>query len=99
MANINVTFQELQDAAVRLTNGQQELTSKLDELKAFIGNLVSGGFVTDQASVAFNEKYTEFTTGATQTVGALEGLSSFLSQTASVMQETDSSLAQAIRGQ
>ncbi|GEN80487.1 WXG100 family type VII secretion target [Actinotalea fermentans] len=99
MANINVTYQDLEDAAGRLQNGQSELTNKLDELKAFIDSLVSGGFVTEQASVAFQEKYGEFTSGATQVVGSLEGLSSFLRQTANVMRDTDTGLAQAIRGQ
>jgi len=98
MANMSVTYQDLQDAAVRLRTGQEDITSRLSELKAFIDSLVSGGFVTDQASVAFQEKYTQFTTGSTQTISALEGLSSFLTQTASVLSEVDTGLASSIRG-
>jgi len=99
MANLNVTYQELEDAAGRLRNGQADLTSKLDELRTFIASLVSNGFVTDQASVAYNEKYEEFTSGATQTVGALDGLATFLQQAATVLRDTDTGLAGAIRGQ
>lgn len=98
MANITVSYQELQDAASRLRAGQEDINGRLSELKAYIDSLVGGGFVTDQASVAFQEQYTQFTTGATQTVSALEGLSTFLTQTASVMQDVDSSLASSIRG-
>jgi len=98
MANMSVTYQDLQDAEVRLRTGQEDITSRLSELKAFIDSLVSGGFVTDQASVAFQEKYTQFTTGSTQTISALEGLSSFLTQTASVLSEVDTGLASSIRG-
>ena len=98
MANINVSYQELQDAAARLRSGQEDITGRLQELKSFIDSLVSGGFVTDQASVAFQEQYTQFTTGTTQTVSALEGLSTFLTQTASVLSDVDSSLASSIRG-
>lgn len=98
MANINVSYQDLQDAAARLNAGQEDITGRLNELKAFIESLVSSGFVTDQASVAFQEQYTQFTTGATQTISALAGLSSFLNQTASVLADVDSSLASTIRG-
>lgn len=97
MANMSVTYQDLQDAAIRLRTGQEDITARLNELKAFIDSLVSGGFVTDQASVAFQEKYTQFTTGSTQTISALEGLSSFLTQTASVLSEVDTGLASSIR--
>ena len=47
MANLNVSYQEMRDAATRLTNGQDEITTKLNELKAFIESLISSGFVTD----------------------------------------------------
>lgn len=98
MANINVSFQDLQDAAGKLTNGQQELTTKLNELKSYIDTLVSGGFVTDQASGAFQEKYHEFTTSATNVVSSLDGMAGFLQQTAQVLQDTDTTLASTIRG-
>ena len=98
MANINVTYQELEDAASRLRAGQEEITTKLTELKSFISSLVSSGFVTDQASGAFNETYEKFTTGATQTISAIDGLQSFLSQAATTLGDVDSQLANAIRG-
>ncbi|MCC2334536.1 WXG100 family type VII secretion target, partial [Cellulomonas wangsupingiae] len=68
MANIDVSYQEMRDAATRLTAGQDEITNRLGELRAFIESLVSSGFVTDQASVAFGESYRQFTQGATDTV-------------------------------
>ena len=64
MANLNVAYQEMRDAATRLTTGQDEITTKLNELKGFIESLISSGFVTDQASVAFGESYRQFTQGA-----------------------------------
>ncbi len=98
MANINVTYGDLQDAAAKLSAGEQDLIGKLNELKAYIESLVGGGFVTDQASGAFRQKYEEFTTGTTQVVSGLDGLSGFLTQTAQIMQDTDSTLASTIRG-
>ena len=93
MANVNVTYQEMTDAANKLNAGKDEINQKLNELKSFIANLVSSGFVTDQASVKFNETYTTFTTNATGTINALEGLASYLTQAAQAMQDTDTQLA------
>ena len=93
MANVNVTYQEMNDAAAKLNAGKEEINQKLAELKNYIQNLVSSGFVTDQASVRFNETYTEYTTGATQTISALENLAAYLTQAAQAMADTDSQLA------
>ena len=47
MPNLNVTYGEMQDAATRLVNGEQDITSKLRELKSLVDSLISGGYVTD----------------------------------------------------
>jgi WXG100 family type VII secretion target len=83
----------MRDAANKLNAGREEINQKLSDLKTYIGNLVSSGFVTDQASVKFNETYTQFTTNATGTISALEGLASYLTQAAQAMSDTDSQLA------
>lgn len=98
MANLNVSYEELTSATNRLTAGQDEITAKLNELKAFIDTLVSSGFVTDQASVAFAESYQQFTTGATQTVSALTSLGQYLTTASQVLSETDTQLAAGLRG-
>lgn len=98
MANLNVSFQEMRDAAARLTSGEAEITGRLEELKAYIETLVASGFVTDQASVAFGESYRRFTTGATQTVSALTTLGAYLRQAATMLEEADAQLASGLRG-
>jgi WXG100 family type VII secretion target len=98
MANINVSYQDLQTEANALRSGQQEITSQLNSLKTRITNLVSGGFVTDSASGAFHQSYESFTQGATQTISALDSLASTLQQIAQTLQETDTQLAQQIGG-
>jgi WXG100 family type VII secretion target len=98
MANLNVTFQDLRTAATQLTSGQGDLENRLMELKAYIDNLVSEGYVTSASSGAFQEQFTSFTTGAKQTIGALEGLSQFLNSAADALQQTDEQLAAQIRG-
>ena len=98
MANINMTYQDLQSQAQRLDTGRQEIQDKLNALMAEVQNLISSGFVTDQASGAFGETYQLFTTGAAQTIDGLQGMTQFLNTTAQVMADVDSQLAAGIRG-
>ncbi|MFE6969097.1 WXG100 family type VII secretion target [Isoptericola sp. NPDC057653] len=98
MANMNVTYDELRSQAGQLRNGQQQMTDILHNLQSQVNNLVSSGFVTDQASGAFQTSYEEFTTGTTQAIEGLEGMASFLEQAAQTLSDADSQLAQGIRG-
>jgi WXG100 family type VII secretion target len=96
MANLNVTYGDMQDGARRLTNGQQDIEAKLTELQSLVQSLVADGYVTDKSSKAFDAAYTEFNDGATKTIAGLEGMSSFLNQAASAMSDTDTQLASAL---
>lgn len=98
MANVNVTYDEMNSAAGRLRTGQQTLTDTLTDLKRQVDELVGAGFVTDQASGAFQTTYETFTTSSTQAVSAIDGLAGFLESAATSLSEVDSSLAKAIQG-
>jgi WXG100 family type VII secretion target len=98
MANLNVTYGDLKTAAGQLTTGKGALEDKLNELQRLVGDLVSSGFVTDAASGAFHDSYTQFTTGATQAVSGIQGLSDYLNKAADALQNTDQELANAIKG-
>lgn len=93
MANINVSYQDMTAQAQALTRGKEEITSQLNVLRNQINNLVSGGFVTDSASGAFQQSYEQFNTGANQTIGALDQLASNLNMVANTLQQTDQQLA------
>lgn len=97
MANLNVSYQEMRGAASRLATGQDEITSKLHELRSFIESLVGSGFVTDQASVAFGESFRQFTKGATDTVAALANLGDYLRKAAQTLEDADAQLASGLR--
>ncbi|AWB87212.1 WXG100 family type VII secretion target [Mycetocola zhujimingii] len=98
MANMNVTYSEMTDAATRLTTGKEDLVSKLTELQTQVNSLVQNGFVTDQASGAFQTSYDQFTKGTTEAVNGLEGMSQFLTQAADALGNVDSELAKGISG-
>lgn len=97
MANLNVTYGDMQDAASRLANGQQEINTQLSRLKSLVDSLVSGGYVTDQSSIAFGSSYQEFNDGATKTIAGLEGMSTYLNKAAEALQQTDADLANALK--
>jgi WXG100 family type VII secretion target len=94
MPNMNVTYQDMHDAASRLSQG---IKSQLSQLKSLVDSLVSGGYVTDRSSVAFNNSYQEFNNGATQTISGLSGMATYLNKAADALAQTDSDLANAIK--
>ncbi|MCU1405165.1 MAG: family type secretion target [Glaciihabitans sp.] len=96
MPNLNVTYGDMRDASTRLNNGEQDIESRLRELKALVDGLISAGYVTDQSSVAFGSSYQEFNTGATQTIQGLLGMSQYLTAAADALEQTDSELAKAL---
>jgi WXG100 family type VII secretion target len=96
MPNLNVTYSDMRDASTRLNNGQMDIESKLRELKTLVDGLISGGYVTDQSSVAFGASYMEFNDGATKTIQGLTGMSQYLTAAADALESTDSELARAL---
>jgi len=93
MANINVNYSEIKQAAVNLTTGKSEVETTLNRLQTLINNLVSSGFQTDTASGTFNETYTAFTQSATVTIGHLDKLSGYLNNAVTTLEQTDAALA------
>lgn len=98
MANVNVTYQEMRDAATKLTNGKEEIIAKLSELKNMVNGLVNGGYVTDASSKQFDQSYTEFNDGASKMIEGLEGMGKYLTTAADTFQQADDELAKALRG-
>lgn len=96
MANVNVSYQDMQSQANRLRNGQHQLDELLRSLHNEVSALVQGGFVTDVASGQFMNAFEEFTSGATKTVAGIEGMATYLDRAASAFQNVDSDLARAI---
>ncbi len=96
MANVNVTYQQLHDQAVKLNNGRQEIENQLASLKAQVEHLVADGFVTDSSSKAFQTSYDTFTKGAKETIQGLDGMATYLKTAAQTFQDVDQQLANAL---
>ncbi|MFD6445548.1 WXG100 family type VII secretion target, partial [Promicromonospora sp. NPDC060204] len=54
MANINVTFQQMEDASQRMKQEADDMQHKLDQLRSMVDNLVQDGYVTDKSSKRFD---------------------------------------------
>ncbi|WP_209561662.1 WXG100 family type VII secretion target [Frigoribacterium sp. PvP032] len=96
MANVSVTFDEIRTQATQLRNGQRTIEDQLSQLKSQIETLVGSGFVTDRSSKAFDASYAAFTSGASKTIQAIEGMAGFLEGAADALQSTDEQLASSL---
>jgi len=93
MANINVSYSDIELAAAQLSAGREEIAAKLQSLQQQIAALVSSGFVTDQASVKFEAAYSEYTASASIVVNKLTEIQSFLTHTAQSIRDMDAQIA------
>ncbi len=97
MANVNVTYADLETTAAKIDNGRDQILGVLNELSGAVDTLVSSGFQTDQASGAYNDEFDQYKASTDTAVQALERFSTFLRTAASTLGDTDSGLAGGIR--
>jgi WXG100 family type VII secretion target len=93
MANVNVTYEEMETAATRLNHGREEITAKLEELQKLVNSLVSGGYVTDGSSKQFEQAYQDFTHGAKNTIHGLTQMGDYLTKAAHTFRDADLALS------
>jgi WXG100 family type VII secretion target len=96
VANVNVTYGEMESAAKQLQAGEATIQGDLNNLKKLIDNLVASGYVTDVSSKQFETSYTQFNTGATKMIQGLNGMGQYLTAAAKAFGETDTQLAKAL---
>lgn len=97
MANVNVTYGDMNSAADRLATGRTDIEGQLSALERQIEGLVASGYVTDSSSGAFLDSYRAFTNGCKQTVEGLNGMAAYLKHAASTFEQADQQLAAAAR--
>jgi len=93
MANLSITYSDMEDSAKRMGSNKEEIDSRLTECKTIVDNLTSSGFVTDQASGRFDEVHSEFNTAASQVMETLTQLSEWLNKAVEAMRDMDTELA------
>lgn len=98
MANINVTYDQMEDASRRLKQEATDMQGKLKQLNSMVDSLVADGYVTDRSSKKFDERYKEMNTGGEQLMEGLQGIADYLQKAAEALRNTDEELANAISG-
>ncbi|MDT0265385.1 WXG100 family type VII secretion target [Streptomyces sp. DSM 44915] len=95
--DIDVTYQDMHDAADYLVEAKDEILVKLQTLRTYISDLVRDGYVTSASSSAFDQSYDEFNTGARDAVEALQGMADFLDGAADGYADLDQQLEEGLR--
>lgn len=96
MANITVSYDEMNAAATKLDVGRGEMIEKLRDLQTQMQGLVSSGFVTDAASKKFESAYNDYTTSAHTVVEKLTEIQRFIRDVAKAHQDMDTEIASKI---
>ncbi|KAM9863467.1 WXG100 family type VII secretion target [Leucobacter sp. BZR 635] len=97
MANVNISYAEMETAASQLGIGRDEITTKLQQLQRQIQALVASGFVTDNASKRLDAAYSEYTASANLVIDRLSEIQQFITQTAAAHRSMDDEIAARIR--
>jgi WXG100 family type VII secretion target len=97
MSSVNLTYEQMEAAAKRLLNGQEEIESQLSSLQNEVKQLVAAGYTTESSSKQFEISYDEFNKGATQVIEGLSGMAKFLTTAATTFRDADTKLAGAIK--
>ena len=98
MTDLDVSYDHMQTAALRLRAGQEEAAATLQRLREAVGQLVADGFTTTAASGAFQLAYEQFTQGALQTLTGIDSMAQFLERAAQTLAEVDTRLAAQLAG-
>jgi len=97
MAQINVTSDSISGVANQLSSGAQSIESQLQNLKSLVDGLVGGEWSGD-ASLSFQELYSQWDQAGIQLKEALEGVSGILSQAALSYEENEQGVASSFQG-
>jgi WXG100 family type VII secretion target len=96
VADVSVTYEEMQASATKLDQGKENIEGQLESLRRMIDQLVQTSFKTQSASPKFQQSYEQWNTGAKNAVAGLEGMSAFLKNAVKGHQDLDQGLAQGL---
>jgi uncharacterized protein YukE len=98
MANMNVTYDEMTNAANNLRTGQGQIEETLGRLRGLVDGLISQGFQTDKASGQFGTSYQSMDKGLTEALTGISGMADFLVQARAALQGVDDQLSAGLQG-
>ncbi len=97
MPAIKVMSEQLQSVSSPLQRGSEDVSQQLNSMESQVKALVDADW-TGAASDSFRGLWDQWQTGAAQVKEALDGIPQMLGQAARTYEETESQLAQQLRG-
>lgn len=93
LMSFKAQYEEMMETAKRMRGNKQEIDSRLSDTKGCVANLVASGFVTQEASVKFDEVNNDFNKNATELMENLNQLSLWLDNAIEALRRMDTELA------
>ena len=93
MSDITLSYDDIDDAAQKLEDGQTAIVDLLDELNDLIEELTEGGFKTNQASGAYADTFRDLATQLKEASDAIPAAAQSLRGIKDMFDDTDSSAA------
>ncbi|HSX66543.1 WXG100 family type VII secretion target [Nocardioides sp.] len=91
--SLELNYDDIDDAAAKLTDGQGAIVDLLNELKSLVADLTASGFNTEKASPQFDEDYATLTDELTQASDAIGQMSQRLTEIRNGFEEFDTQSA------
>ena len=96
MVEIKLRADEAREMAVHVRNESDAAESQMSSLESYLSNLASS--FTGQAANAFEDSFMRWRAGSKQMLEGLTALGHFLTRAADVIEETDTRIAQQLKG-
>ena len=96
MADVKLSYAEMQQVKATFERDAAQMEAALSNLLKLVNQLTSDGFVTDKASPAFVQAYTNIDKGGKQVMQGIQGLGKFLGAAVEGAQQLDDQLAKAL---
>lgn len=96
MAEIKLRADEARDMAAHIRSESEAAESQMSSLESYLGNLAAS--FTGQAASAFEDSFMRWRAGSKQMLEGLTALGNFLTKAADVIEDTDTQIAQQLRG-
>jgi uncharacterized protein YukE len=93
MSDITLNYDDIDDAASKLEDGQTAIVDLIDELQDLISELTDGGFNTNQASGAYLDTFTDLAQQLKEASDAIPAAAQSLRAIKDMFDDTDSSAA------
>ena len=89
MVNLRLDYHAMKSQAANIRTGSQDISDMLKGMESQVKDLVENGFVTDDASGAFDESFKKFIAGTQATIQGANRMAQYLSNVMKAMYDLE----------